>query len=172
MSEVANTDNNSLKVRPLAMRPLTRWSVVALLVGAVGCGGKSLRRGGDAAAGVDDGPIDAATSADLDTGTADSSTESIPDMDVCLDDIDCTPCLWAPAPTDPSQCPGYFNCCGGMSATKKRCEANRAAWNASCPGQSPQDRVCPCIALCEGEMAISCVEGRCIFTCPTTVDGA
>ncbi|HJX52801.1 MAG TPA: hypothetical protein VJ801_08555 [Polyangia bacterium] len=60
----------------LALRPLTRWSVVALLAGAVGCG-KGLRADVDAAVGGDDGPIDAATSADLDTGTADSSSEAM-----------------------------------------------------------------------------------------------
>jgi len=84
------------------------------------------------------------------------------DLDTCSGDADCTPCLWAPAPTDPSECPGFFNCCGGFSATKKRCESNRAGWDASCPGQSPQDRPCPCIPLCEGETAISCVGGRCM----------
>jgi hypothetical protein len=97
---------------------------------------------------------------------------SATDMDSCTDDVDCTPCLWAPAPTDSSQCPGYINCCGGMAATKKRCEANQAAWSATCPGQSPQGRACPCILLCEGPAAISCVKGRCLFTCPSTLDAA
>ena len=92
------------------------------------------------------------------------------DLDICSTDADCAPCLWAPAPTDPSECPGFVNCCGGFSATKKRCESNRAGWNAFCPGQSPQDRACPCIPLCERNMAISCVAGRCIFTCPAIVD--
>jgi hypothetical protein len=161
-----------VKVWLLAARPLARWIVIVLLAGALGCGRKGLRAGGDAAMSEDDGPIDGvATSADIDTRAADATSESTTDIDVCSSDVDCTPCLWAPAPTDPSQCPGYFNCCGGMSATKKRCEANHAAWNASCPGQSPLDRNCPCIALCTGDTAISCVEGRCIFTCPTTVDG-
>jgi hypothetical protein len=94
------------------------------------------------------------------------------DMDTCSTDADCTPCLWAPAPTDPSECPGFVNCCGGFSATKGRCESNRAAWNATCPGQSPQDRPCPCISLCDGVTAISCVADRCIFTCPPAVDAA
>ena len=97
---------------------------------------------------------------------------STSDLDSCSIDADCAPCLWAPPPTDPSQCPGFFNCCGGFSATKKRCDSNRAGWNASCPGQSPQDRACPCIQLCERDMAISCVAGRCIFTCPPTADAA
>ena len=66
-----------MKVWLLAVRPLTRWIVVALLGGAVGCGGKGLRGGGDAAGAGDDGPIDAATSADLDTDTADSSSEAM-----------------------------------------------------------------------------------------------
>ena len=91
-------------------------------------------------------------------------------LDTCLTDADCTPCLWAPAPTDPSQCPGYVSCCGGFSATKKRCESNRAAWNAACPNQTPQDRPCPCILLCDGETAMSCVAGRCSFACPTIAD--
>ena len=61
----------------LAARPLTRWIVVALLGGAAGCRGKGLRGGGDAAVGGDDGTIDAATSADLGTGIADSSSEAM-----------------------------------------------------------------------------------------------
>jgi hypothetical protein len=155
-----------MKVCRLAMRPLTRWIVVALLAGAVGCAGKSLRRGGD------DGPIDGAISADRDIGTADSSSEFTTDMDVCSSDVDCTQCLWAPAPKDPSQCPGYFNCCGGMAATKKRCEANQAAWTATCPGQSPQVLECPCIAVCEAGWTTvgSCVGGQCTFDCRVPVD--
>jgi len=61
----------------LAVRLLTRWSVVALLAGAMGCGGKGLRGGGDAAVGGDDGPSDVATTADLGMGTADSSSEAM-----------------------------------------------------------------------------------------------
>jgi len=105
-------------------------------------------------------------------GTGGSTSSATTDLDTCSSDADCTPCLWAPAPTDPSECPGFFSCCGGFSATKKRCEANHAAWNASCPGQTPQNLACPCILLCEGDAAISCVAGRCIFTCPTIVDAA
>jgi len=97
---------------------------------------------------------------------------SISDMDTCATDADCTSCLWAAAPADKSECPGFFSCCGGFSATKKRCDSNRAAWDATCPGQSPQDRPCPCIPPCEGTSAISCVAGRCIFGCPMTVDAA
>ncbi len=59
------------------MRPLTRWSVVALLAGGVGCGGSGGLRIRDAVVGGDDGPIDAATSADLGMGTADASSEAI-----------------------------------------------------------------------------------------------
>ena len=61
----------------LALRPLTRWSVVALLAGGVGCGGSGGLRIRDAVVGGDDGPIDAATSADLGMGTADASSEAI-----------------------------------------------------------------------------------------------
>jgi hypothetical protein len=138
--------------------------------GAVAVGGSRARAGGV----LGSGGVQAAGGV-IGTGgsiSASGGSVSTTDLDACLTDADCTPCLWAPAPTDPSQCPGYFNCCGGFSATKKRCESNRAAWNASCPGQSPQDRACPCILLCEGDMAISCAAGRCIFTCPSTVDAS
>ncbi len=70
-----------MKVSLLAMHPLTRWSVVVLIVGAAGCWGRNLSKGSDAAASGDDtasgddGPIDAATNTDLDTGTADSSSD-------------------------------------------------------------------------------------------------
>jgi hypothetical protein len=56
--------------------------------------------------------------------SASGGSVSSTDLDTCSSDADCTSCLWGPAPTDPSQCPGYINCCGGMSATQKRCEAN------------------------------------------------
>jgi hypothetical protein len=104
--------------------------------------------------------------------SASGGSVSSTDLDTCSSDADCTSCLWAPAPTDASQCPGYFNCCGGMSAPQKRCEANQVAWNASCPGQTPQYLACPCVLLCEGVMTLSCVEGRCILTCPPNNDAS
>jgi hypothetical protein len=107
------------------------------------------------------------------TSAADGSV-STTDLDVCSDDDDCAPCVWAAPPTDASQCPGYFNCCGGMAATKKRCEANQAAWAATCPGQSPQVRECPCMLVCEAwwTTVMSCAGGQCIFDCRLPVDAA
>jgi hypothetical protein len=100
---------------------------------------------------------------------------SIPDLDTCVNDDECTPCVWAAPPTDASQCPGYFNCCGGMATTKKRCEVNQAAWTATCPGQSPLALACPCILVCGAgwTTVMSCVRGECIFDChlPLDADG-
>jgi cysteine-rich repeat protein len=128
--------------------------------------------GNGGAGGVGGAPATGGVAGTGGSTSAPDGSVSTTDLDSCSSDADCMPCLWAPAPTDASQCPGYFNCCWGMSATKKRCQANQAAWNASCPGQNPQNRACPCVLLCEGDMVISCVEGRCLFTCPPNNDAS
>lgn len=135
-----------------------------LAAGGVTGGGGGAGSGGDVAA---KGSGGARSSAD---GPA-----STPDMDVCVKDDDCTPCVWAAPPTDTSQCPGFFNCCGGMAATKKRCDVNQEAWTATCPGQVPLERLCPCILVCGAgwTTVMSCVRGECIFDCrlPTDANG-
>jgi hypothetical protein len=61
----------------VAVHLLARWTVVALLGGAVGCGRTGIRSGGDAARAGDADTIDAVTTADLGTGAADSSFEPV-----------------------------------------------------------------------------------------------
>ena len=54
------------------------------------------------------------------------------DLDACSSDDDCTTsCTWTTAPTDSSQCFGEY-CCGSNWMSKRRCEANRAAWAIYC----------------------------------------
>jgi hypothetical protein len=55
---------------------LSRSLLVALVAVALGCGGKGLRVGADAAGLHDGGPSDAPTSTDLGPGSADSSSEA------------------------------------------------------------------------------------------------
>jgi hypothetical protein len=90
-------------------------------------------------------------------------------LDNCSSGADCTSCTWETSPTDSSQCAGTY-CCGGMIASKKRCEANRAAWTSHCPNQFPQPIDCKCMG-CEGQ-AIACVAGRCALACPPVGDAA
>ena len=70
---------------------------------------------------------------------------STADLDACSSDADCTEsCIWITAPTDSSQCNARW-CCGLPFVSKKRCEANQAAWAAYCPNRSPTDGDCPCV---------------------------
>ena len=79
--------------------------------------------------------------------------------DTCSIDSDCAACIWETAPTDSSHC-AHSYCCGGMIVSKKRCEANQAAWSSYCPNQSPKDESCKCVG-CDGQ-AIGCVGGQCV----------
>lgn len=99
------------------------------------------------------------------TGTGGStsiSDGSTTDLDTCSGDADCTSCNWGEAPIDSSHCAGTY-CCGGPVLTKKRCDANQAAWAAYCPGQSPPVGMCPCLG-CPGQ-SIGCVNGQCGLWC-------
>jgi hypothetical protein len=101
--------------------------------------------------------------------TAASDSSASTDLDSCSSDDDClSSCIWITAPTDSSQCTAFY-CCGMTWLSKKRCEANQAAWASYCPSQSPQLMECPCLMLCLGE-AFSCVAGQCDLTCPPRVD--
>jgi hypothetical protein len=74
--EVAG-DNDSVKGWLFALSFPTRWIVIALLGGAVGCGRSGMREGSEAAGAGDAGTMDAVTRADLGTGTADSISEAM-----------------------------------------------------------------------------------------------
>ena len=94
---------------------------------------------------------------------------STTDLDSCSSDADClSSCIWVTAPTDSSQCTAFY-CCGMTWLSKKRCDANRAAWASYCPNKSPLRGDCPCVQLCLGEM-FSCVAGQCADSCPPLVD--
>jgi hypothetical protein len=138
-------------------------SVVVLTVrgGSLGNGGAGGGMGGAASG---SGGSRAAGGA---TGTGGSisaygGSTATSDLDTCSIDSDCTACIWETSPTDSSQC-AHSYCCGGMIASKKRCEANQAAWSSYCPNQSPQDDICKCVG-CEGQ-AIGCVGGQCGLWC-------
>jgi hypothetical protein len=95
------------------------------------------------------------------TSASDGSASSN-GLDTCSSDADCDYCKWETAPTSSDQCTLLY-CCGGIISTKKRCEANQAAWNSYCPNQSPKDIICPCPYFCP----ITCVGGECDHRCPT-----
>lgn len=101
--------------------------------------------------------------------TAASDGSATTDLDSCSSDADClSSCIWVTAPIDSSQCTAFY-CCGMTWLSKKRCEANQAAWAFHCPNQSPQLMVCPCVELCLGDV-FSCVAGQCTDWCPPRVD--
>ena len=50
-----------------------------------------------------------------------------------------------------------------MITTRKRCEANQAAWTSYCPNQFPTADSCPCVG-CAGQ-AIACLDGQCLLSC-------
>jgi hypothetical protein len=130
------------------------------LGGAVGGGGALAGAGGTLAAGGTTG-----------TGgsTAASDASATTDLDSCSSDADClSSCIWVTAPIDSSQCTAFY-CCGMTWLSKRRCEANQAAWAFYCPNQSPQLMECPCLGLCLGDV-FSCVAGQCTDWCPPRVD--
>ena len=134
----------------------------------VGTGGSTSATGGVSGS----GGTRAAGGGELGTGGATSASggSAASDLDACSGDDDCRQCNWGAAPTDASQCTGYY-CCGGIILSRRRCEANQAAWAITCPNQSPQPGVCPCVVECPGQ-AIACVGGRCGLSCPPTADAA
>jgi hypothetical protein len=119
--------------------------------GATSAGGGAGSGGTQAAGG--------ATGTGGSTSTSDGSTT---DLDTCSSDADCTSCNWGEAPTDSSHCTGTY-CCGGPISSKKRCDANQAAWATYCPGQSPTLGNCACLG-CTGQ-SIGCVNGQCGLWC-------
>jgi hypothetical protein len=119
--------------------------------GATSAGGGAGSGGTQAAGG--------ATGTGGSTSTSDGSTT---DLDTCSSDADCTSCNWGEAPTDSSHCTGTY-CCGGPISSKKRCDANQAAWETYCPGQSPTLGNCACLG-CTGQ-SIGCVNGQCGLWC-------
>jgi hypothetical protein len=121
--------------------------------GATSAGGGAGSGGTQAAGG--------ATGTGGSTSTSDGSV-STADLDTCSSDADCTSCNWGGAPTDSSQCTGTY-CCGGRIMSKKRCDANQAAWATYCPGQSPTLGNCACVG-CTGQ-SIGCVGGQCGLWC-------
>jgi len=130
--------------------------------GATSVGGATGNGGTQAAGGV--------TGNDGSTSASDGSV-STTDLDTCASDADClTSCIWVTVPTDSSQCTALY-CCGMTWLSKKRCEANQAAWSSYCPNQSPQLGECPCAEQCTGEV-FACVGGRCASLCPLPIDAA
>jgi hypothetical protein len=128
--------------------------------GAVAGGGALAGSGGTLAAGGVTGTGGSIAASD---GSATT------DLDSCSSDADClSSCIWVTAPIDSSHCTAFY-CCGMTWLSKKRCEANQAAWASFCPNQSPQPMVCPCVGLCLGDV-FSCVAGQCTDWCPPRVD--
>jgi len=113
------------------------------------------------------------------TGTGEASglggSLSTSDLDTCASDDDCTTsCTWTTAPTDSSQCFAEY-CCGSNWMSKRRCEANQAAWAIYCPNQSSTFIDCPCITMCDTPaqtITLGCVGGKCEFVCSPPALGA
>jgi hypothetical protein len=136
-------------------------TVVAGAGRAISLGGAAASGGAPAAGG--------ATGAGGSTSAADGSV-STTDLDTCSSDADClTSCIWTTAPENSSHCTAFY-CCSNTWLSKKRCEANQAAWASYCPNQSPKREDCPCLAQCLGEV-FACVGGRCAPLCPIPVGG-
>ena len=97
------------------------------------------------------------------------------DLDSCSSDADCTTsCTWTTAPTDSSQCSAYY-CCGSNWMSKRRCEANQAAWAIYCPNQSSTFIECPCAVMCDAgaqTFTFGCVGGKCEVVCSPPLGGA
>ncbi len=103
-------------------------------------------------------------------------TTSTADLDACSSDADCTEsCTWITTPTDSSQCNAQW-CCGLPVVSKKRCEANQAAWAAYCPNRSPTDGDCPCaVSVCVvqgGTITHGCIGGKCDVLCVPSIGGS
>jgi hypothetical protein len=142
--------------------------------GVTGAGGSTSASGGVASS----GGIRAAGGMNGTGGSISASggSTSTADLDACSSDSDCTEsCTWITAPTDSSQCNAQW-CCGQPFVSKKRCEANQAAWAAYCPNRSPTDMHCPCaISMCEihgGTITQGCIGGKCDVLCVPSVGGA
>jgi hypothetical protein len=90
------------------------------------------------------------------------------DLDTCSSDADCTTsCTWTTAPTDSSQCFAQY-CCGSNWMSKRRCEANQAAWAIYCPNRSSTFIACPCAVICDTPaqtIIFGCVGGKCAVVC-------
>jgi hypothetical protein len=128
----------------------------ATSVGGAGGSGGALTAGGTAGTGGSVAVSDGSVTTDLDS---------------CSNDADClSSCIWVTAPNDSNQCTAFY-CCGMTWLSKKRCEANQAAWSFYCPNQSPQLGECPCAEQCTGEV-FACVGGRCASLCPLPIDAA
>ena len=132
------------------------------LGGAVAGGGALAGSGGTLAAGGVTGTGGSIAASD---GSATT------DLDSCSSDADClSSCIWVTAPIDSSHCTAFY-CCGMTWLSKKRCDANQAAWASYCPDRSPLRQDCPCVELCLGE-AFGCVAVQCTSTCPSRVDAS
>ena len=124
--------------------------------GASGTGGASGGAGSSGATGdlISNGGAISASGGSVSTG----------DLDTCSSDADCTTsCIWTTAPTDSSQCSAQY-CCGSNWMSKRRCEANQAAWAIYCPNQSSTFIECPCAVMCDTPaqtITFGCVSGKC-----------
>jgi hypothetical protein len=134
------------------------FSSVTGTSGTQATGGVTSAGGASATGGV--------TSTGGSTSASDGSA-STNGLDTCSPDNDCTLCIWPTAPTSSDECAGSY-CCAGITSTKRRCEANQAAWNLHCPNQSPEHLVCPCMGcLCNGQscLPLRCIGGQCGVWC-------
>jgi hypothetical protein len=106
--------------------------------------------------------------------SASGGSVSAGDLDACSSDADCTTsCVWTTAPTDSSQCFAEY-CCGSNWMSKRRCEANQAAWAVYCPNQSATRISCPCITMCNTPaqtMTFGCAGGKCEVVCSPPLGG-
>jgi hypothetical protein len=93
------------------------------------------------------------------------------DLDTCSSDADClSSCIWVTTPTSSSQCTAFY-CCGMTQLSKRRCEANQAAWASFCPNESPTNEPCKCVEVCDHGI-FGCVGGRCMTSCPPNTDAS
>ena len=56
--------------------------------------------------------------------------------------------------------------------SKRRCDANQAAWATYCPNQSPEYCPCPCVFHSCPNQVYGCFGGRCTAGCLPAVDAA
>jgi hypothetical protein len=166
------------------MRDLASFMVASVLVAVPCCGRTDLGRvvtgtGGAMALGGIAATGGAPATGGM-SGTGGSPSTSVGststwDVDACSSDDDCTTsCTWTTAPTNSSQCFAEY-CCGSNWMSKRRCEANQAAWAIYCPNQSSTFIDCPCITLCDTPaqtITLGCVGGKCEFVCSPPVSGA
>ena len=156
-----------------------RWYPVAVSALIVGCGGdvdsgSPLTAGGypavfygvttGGAPGIDTGtPAETGGVAMVAYGPAlvtGGSTSTI-DVRACLEDTDCTQCLYITAPSNSSECPNALGCCGGQVINQETCNWNQGAWEANCSGQGYTAPICPCVSLANS--TLSCSNGECGF---------